>query len=159
MKTLILTAIRCSVSRVLLVGLALSGALAPGLYAVEHNCRPPNACRVDTTYDKHDQNYPNGPFDGVCADEDGNCSLRAAIEESNDWTAGKVILPAGVYRLTLGQPLKITSNLRLVGEGVSRFPAPCTAGPTPTPTPTPAVQIDGGGVTRVLIITPFDPEI
>jgi len=54
---------------------------------------------VDTTADTLDAN--NG--DGVCADAAGNCSLRAAVMQSNTSSgADTIILPAGTYALTIG---------------------------------------------------------
>src|SRR5678815_5513873 len=43
------------------------------------------------------------PGDGICADGSGNCTLRAAIMES-DFSGGANVInvPAGTYTLTLG---------------------------------------------------------
>jgi CSLREA domain-containing protein len=57
---------------------------------------------VNTTHDGHDAN----PGDGVCAMTAGHhdCSLRAALEESNASTssASNVVVPSGRYHLTVG---------------------------------------------------------
>jgi hypothetical protein len=64
------------VSRVLLASFALTGTVAPGLYAASF--------LVNTTADRHDVNLQ----DGVRSDDtyncngDPNCVLRAAIEQS-----------------------------------------------------------------------------
>jgi len=53
---------------------------------------------VDTAIDAPDAN----PGDGVCADADGDCSLRAAIQESNALQgADTIALPAGVFAITI----------------------------------------------------------
>ncbi len=53
---------------------------------------------VDTTDDTVDAN----PGDGICADINGNCSLRAAIMEANAGPGGQtIVMPAGTYTLTL----------------------------------------------------------
>lgn len=57
--------------------------------------------------------------DGYCADKDGNCSLRAALEESNALPGFPrliINLPAGTYKLTLGQ-LVIQNSLSIRGAG------------------------------------------
>ncbi len=76
---------------------------------------------VNTTEDTIDA----FPGDGVCADEKGQCSLRAAIMEANALKAPVVVqLPAGTYTLTRESPtdeqggdLNITSSLILRGAG------------------------------------------
>ncbi len=107
------------VSRVLLAGLALSGALAPELYASE--CLF-GECRVNTTNDTHDTNLGEDRF---CADRAGDCSLRAAIETCNAGFADRIRVPSGTYRLTMGGDpvdatigeLKITTSLAIEGAG------------------------------------------
>ncbi|MEA2461943.1 MAG: large repetitive protein, partial [Actinomycetota bacterium] len=56
---------------------------------------------VDTTNDTHDADLS----DGLCADAEGDCSLRAATEQASSVSMRRTIgLPAtlGVYHLTLG---------------------------------------------------------
>jgi len=54
---------------------------------------------VNTSVDSVDANTA----DGVCADGSGNCSLRAAVMESNASSGFDTInLPAGTYALTIG---------------------------------------------------------
>jgi len=54
---------------------------------------------VNTTADTVDANTA----DGVCADGSGNCSLRAAVMQSNASSGADTInLPAGTYALTIG---------------------------------------------------------
>src|ERR1700741_4183856 len=53
---------------------------------------------VNTTADTHDAKRGNG----VCADANSKCSLRAAIEESDGPNAPVIYVPPGTYDLTLG---------------------------------------------------------
>jgi len=58
------------------------------------------------------------PGDGDCDDGAGNCTLRAAIMESNAVAgADLIILPTGTYTLTLGSELVIEADLSLTGLG------------------------------------------
>ena len=85
---------------------------------------------VDDAADTHDANVG----DGTCADADGKCTLRAAIEEANSTFAQDGVnfalpLPS-VINLTLGE-LTITENIYIAGPGarrltVQRSPAPET---------------------------------
>jgi CSLREA domain-containing protein len=113
------------VSPVLLVGLALTGPLAPGLYAASFT--------VNTRADTHDAR----PGNGVCADSTGRCSLRAAIEESNAGKAARIVVPPTKfpYFLTKGIPLTIKTNLTLVGKDVHIDG--CRPRPSPVPGGTP----------------------
>ena len=62
---------------------------------------------VNTTADTQDVNIG----DGLCADANGNCSLRAAVMEANfDSGNDTILVPAGVYTLTLTGPNKETSG-------------------------------------------------
>ena len=80
---------------------------------------------VNTTNDTVDAN----PGDGICADANGACSLRAAIREANALTGtDTVTVPAGVYTLTIAGAgeqqnatgdLDIRSSLDLVGAGAA----------------------------------------
>ena len=82
---------------VLTAPLALSAAAAPLWRAA------PLSFEVTTTADAHDAH----PGDGRCADREGRCTLRAATEEAAaqpPGTAVSIAVPAGTYRLTLGQP-------------------------------------------------------
>lgn len=75
------------------------------------------------------------PGDGICADTNSQCTLRAAVEEANadpntDIIIFSLPLPA-VINLTLGQ-LSVTKNLSIIGPGarnltVRRSPEPGTA--------------------------------
>ncbi|QDU65876.1 CSLREA domain-containing protein [Engelhardtia mirabilis] len=75
---------------------------------------------VNTTADTPDAN----PGDGICADAAGNCSLRAAIQESNALGGGVVLLaPGAVYSLTLtgaGEDGAATGDLDVTGRLVLR---------------------------------------
>jgi hypothetical protein len=128
------------VSRALLACLALTGVLAPGLYAA----RCTDSCEVDTAADTHDADYfvTNQPFDDVCADANGKCSLRAAIETCNAGKANRITFRALTnnpkYVLTQKIPLTIKTNLTIAGRGQN------------------ATRIDGGSPpqTRILEINP-----
>jgi CSLREA domain-containing protein len=80
---------------------------------------------VNSTADTIDAN----PGDGICADSNGRCTLRAAIEESNqepipNATSTNVIIFAlpnpAVIDLTLGE-LNITSGIWIFGPGARRL--------------------------------------
>lgn len=56
------------------------------------------------------------PGNGICASWIGNCTLRAAIEETNAWpSADKITLPGTMYELTSGR-LEITDNVVIMGQ-------------------------------------------
>ncbi|MEW5985447.1 MAG: choice-of-anchor Q domain-containing protein [Chloroflexota bacterium] len=69
------------------------------------------------------------PGDNVCADSNGFCTLRAAIQEANAWAGPLPVLislPAGTYNLTIAGAwedtaatgdLDITAKLTLIGDG------------------------------------------
>ncbi|MCD4750244.1 MAG: CSLREA domain-containing protein, partial [Thermoanaerobaculales bacterium] len=66
---------------------------------------------VDTLVDTPDLD----PGDGFCQDNQGNCSLRAAIEETNIWGgADSIVLPAGTYAINAF--LVVTDHLLISGE-------------------------------------------
>src|SRR5215203_3792005 len=80
---------------------------------------------VNSTADTIDAN----PGDGLCADSNGQCTLRAAIQESNhepnpNVTSTNVIIFAlpnpAVIDLTLGE-LNITSGIWIFGPGARRL--------------------------------------
>jgi len=59
--------------------------------------------------------------DGIC---DFDCSLREAIATANDHPdTHSIIVPAGEYTLTLGQPLTISRYINLHGGGAGGNPA------------------------------------
>lgn len=67
---------------------------------------------VDTTADTSDAN----PGNGVCADAAGDCSVRAAIEESNALPGmDSVSIPGDTY--LLADQLVVEDNLWLQGDG------------------------------------------
>ena len=69
---------------------------------------------VDTINDTTD----TSAGDGLCIDASGNCSLRAAIQETNALAGADVIsLPAGTYTLTLGSQLPAISGTLTVNGG------------------------------------------
>ena len=75
---------------------------------------------VDHTGDSHDANVG----DNICADADGKCTLRAAIEEANfnPFQDGiNFALPTfSTINLTLGE-LPITSNVYIAGPGARKL--------------------------------------
>jgi hypothetical protein len=61
-----------------------------------------------------------GPGNGICETALGNCTLRAAIQESNALAgADEIILPPNTYLLTIVSELGITSSLTITGGGAS----------------------------------------
>jgi len=91
------------------------------------------------------------PGNGVCAAFNDTCTLRAAIMEAN-FTPGvdTIILPAGVYVLTLSGPnentavtgdLDITGDLTIMGAGAA------------------GTIIDGGDIDRVFEVRPSAPNV
>jgi hypothetical protein len=65
---------------------------------------------VNTTADTHDANRG----DGICADANGNCSLRAAVEENNAaYGYESVNVPAGTF--VLSEPLTIYDSMSING--------------------------------------------
>jgi len=80
---------------------------------------------VNTTADTVDAN----PGDGKCADAQGNCSLRAAVMETNALKGVDTIaVPAGTFTLTIppnglgnasGGHLDITDGINIVGASTS----------------------------------------
>ncbi len=66
---------------------------------------------VDTTTDSSDADLT----DGLCSDADGQCSLRAAIEQGNVLEGATIRLESGrTYPMTAGE-LKVSGQLRLWG--------------------------------------------
>lgn len=62
------------------------------------DCLEGIAFTVNTTGDSVDAN----PGDGICADANGKCSLRAAVMEANaNIDSNTIVLPAGTYVLTI----------------------------------------------------------
>lgn len=84
---------------------------------------------VDATYDSQDA----APGNGVCADAQENCTLRAAIMESNAHAGpDRIEIPAGTYALTISNSeaspppddwegdLDVTDDLDLVGTAEAK---------------------------------------
>lgn len=62
------------------------------------------------------------PGDGLCADADRQCTLRAVVQETDAQPAGSsvaVSVPAGTYLLTLGTLTLSRNSVRLLGAGAS----------------------------------------
>ncbi|MBI4311724.1 MAG: CSLREA domain-containing protein [Chloroflexi bacterium] len=76
----------------------------------------PGAFLVNSTVDAVDAN----PGDGKCDDGSGNCTLRAAVMESNALAGPNVIdIPAGTFTLSLKSELVISTVIVLNGAGPS----------------------------------------
>ncbi|MEM9533550.1 MAG: choice-of-anchor Q domain-containing protein [Pseudomonadota bacterium] len=80
---------------------------------------------IDTTADTGDAD----PGNGICADSDGNCSLRAAIQEANALAgADEIVLPPGTFRLALegdddsagAGDLDVFDELEIIGSGAGQ---------------------------------------
>ncbi len=107
--------------------LTLAIALPVGSYGMNGQAwaaslAPATTYTVNTTLDTPDVD----PSNGVCADANGRCSLRAAIMDANFTAAlDTILLPAGVYLLTrpgiddnaLVGDLDITHDLTIQGAG------------------------------------------
>lgn len=88
-----------------------------------------NEFTVNTTDDLDDQT----PGDGVCLTGSSNCSLIAAIAESNSQPTGVlnlINLPAGIYGLT---NLSLTISSRIILDGTDRTTTIIDANPDATP--------------------------
>src|SRR5260370_13348132 len=89
-----------AVAAAALTGLALAAAPRTGLALAGAAARPAASFSftVDSTADSHDAH----PGDGVCADSQGRCTLRAAREEASAHPAGStssIPHPAGTDAL------------------------------------------------------------
>ena len=109
----------------ILAGLA-AFVLAPALVAEKE---PSNVFVVNTTDDTIDVNQG----DGICADINGNCSLRAAIEEVNGNTPPypslvskfrevrssnnppTIQVPSGIYPITIGK-IDVLTGVIIMGD-------------------------------------------
>jgi CSLREA domain-containing protein len=79
---------------------------------------------IDTTDDTPDAN----PSDGICADAQGNCSLRAAVSEANRESPSPAVIavPPGTYTLTRAGndetnfvgDLDLLNAMTIVGAGI-----------------------------------------
>jgi CSLREA domain-containing protein len=101
---------------------------------------------VNSTQDAVDVN----PGDGICATATGECTLRAAIQETNALPGrDEIFLPGAVYTLTIpgagedcaaSGDLDITDDLWIRGAGAQ------------------ATVVDGGGLDRVFQVLPPQPQ-
>jgi CSLREA domain-containing protein len=101
------------------VGRALAVAaavLALALVAAGAAQRAAAADRTFTVNVPADTDDAN-PDDGLCADANGACSLRAAVEQANTLSGTTAIMvPAGTYTLLEGE-LSLSGNVEIVGAG------------------------------------------
>ena len=90
------------------------------LFVVNVSAQSGKLFTVDNVADTHDANVG----DTFCADANGRCTLRAAIEEANSTTAQDAVnfaLPnPSTIDLTLGE-LVINTNIYIVGPGARRL--------------------------------------
>jgi len=101
---------------------------------------------VNSTQDAVDLN----PGDGICATATGECTLRAAIQETNALPgADQIFVPGAVYTITIpgadedcgaSGDLDITDDLTIIGGGAQ------------------ATIVDGGGLDRVFQVLPPQPQ-
>jgi CSLREA domain-containing protein len=100
----------------ILITLIIPIGLTSGLVFKLHNrAYAMNDFDVDTTEDTHDAN----PGDGLCADSNGDCSLRAAVEETNALTSADIIsVPAGIFLLSSGG-IQVEDDLIINGDHIS----------------------------------------
>ncbi len=75
----------------------------------------------DLTVDPlQDDSADADPGDGFCEDENGRCTLRAAIEEANGLGGTRTIaLPDGLFRLDQGS-VPVVGDLTLIGLGIGQ---------------------------------------
>ena len=102
--------------RALLVLLMLMLALAPRLTPRSAAEAATLTFAVTTTADAPDAQ----PGDGVCAALDGQCTLRAAVQEANAQPSGSTItvsVPSGTYALSLGALALISNTIVISGAG------------------------------------------
>lgn len=96
---------------------------------------------VNSTADTSDDN----PGNGICADADGDCTLRAAIQEANALAGNdSIVLSAATYTLSgaAGDDLALSGDLDIADTA------------TITGAGTASTVIDGGGVDRIFDIDP-----
>ena len=55
--------------------------------------------------------------DGVCATVGQKCTLRAAVEQARKIPGARIVLPDGLYELSSGKDIRISSNLTIEGGG------------------------------------------
>jgi len=101
---------------------------------------------VNSTQDAVDVN----PGDGICATATGECTLRAAIQETNALPgADQIFVPGAVYTITIqgadedcaaSGDLDITDDLMITGGGAQ------------------ATIVDGRGLDRVFQVLPSQPQ-
>lgn len=95
------------------------GGPMSAVLAQEESPDAPTAFSVNSNLDLSDANSGNG----VCAASNGQCTLRAAVEEANALAgANEINIPAMTIVLTMNQPLRILNgpaddSLRISGAG------------------------------------------
>jgi hypothetical protein len=92
-----------------------AGTQAPSAATARERAAP-LTFRITSTADSHDAK----PGDGRCADSQGRCTLRAAVEEAVAQPPGTPVtinVPAGRYVLTLGSLSLSTGTISVIGAG------------------------------------------
>ena len=120
-----------------IIALALTFLTALAVFTQSDSLKPDsgNLFVVNTTADTQDVN----PGNGICADSNGMCSLRAAITEANAIGGpNEITLPAGTYTETLvaanenanaGGDFDITSSISITGAGAASTIVQAAASP------------------------------
>ncbi len=157
MKRLIRHSLRTSTSFILAGIFAI--AIVGYFMTVPQSAATLASFTVNSTVDAPDAS----PGDGMCADVSGNCTLRAAITESNFVGGANVItVPSGTYALTLGPfddefnaagATMESGDLDIVD--LSAFSLPTLTSVTINGAGAGVTIIDGGGIDRVLDINNF----
>ncbi len=85
-----------------------------GPIALQNQSLAAGSFTVNTTTDTHDALTGNG----TCADSEGKCSLRAAVEESRGSSSSVITLPAGSGPYTISSSLIFDGTIILKGNNV-----------------------------------------
>src|SRR5215207_3850749 len=88
----------------------------------------PVAAAANFVVDSHVDEADAAPGDGLCQTREGECTLRAAIQEANAWEgADSISIPAGTFALSIAGSgedaaatgdLDITDGLTISGAGI-----------------------------------------
>ncbi len=142
-----------------IVALTLGFVVAVFLFNAPKSAAMVSGFTVNSTTDAPDA----VPGDGVCDDGAGNCTLRAAITESNFTGGANVItVPAGTYALTIGPFDDEFNGLGATMESgdldiadLSAFSLPLLTSVTINGAGAGSTIIDGGGIDRVIDVNNF----
>jgi hypothetical protein len=94
------------------------GVLTAPAVALAIGWMPPHACALDLLVNET-EDAVDAVSDGTCADAEGRCTLRAAVQEANGSVGpDSLTLPAGVYtlkRVGAGEDLAASGDLDVTG--------------------------------------------